>query len=331
MNQVAVTGVGAWPGVDVNETAKVIRDTCIGLPHLAELPERGPGADMIGRTMALISSVSDDFSVETVPTGWQLSRSRGRDIRRADSYLGEDLDVIEAQYADYVGDFKIHLVGPWSLAAEVEGRTGAKLVGDPGVVRELIQALAQTAQHHVAEIQRRIPGANLIFQFDEPHLRDVLRGSVKTQSGWSAYRAIDTQVVQAGLERVREATERTSVVHCCAEDVPFDEIRGAGFNGLSFDVALVGAKANDHIGEHIDSGGFIILGIDPPSVKSGVALLEELRSRIGYGPKEWAQHIKLSPPCDLLDPAGAMSLSDARAKIDLLSKVSREVSDSNDA
>jgi hypothetical protein len=67
-----VTGVGAWPGTDVHEVAVTIRDVCPDFPHLAELPERGPGAEMIGRTMGLISQIASDFSVSTVPTGWRL-------------------------------------------------------------------------------------------------------------------------------------------------------------------------------------------------------------------------------------------------------------------
>ena len=327
MNLVPVTGIGAWPGSDVSETAKLIRDTCLSFPHIAELPERGAGADMIGRTMSLVSAVSEDFSVETIPTGWQLSRGRGRDIRRADSYLGEDLDVFEEVFTDYTGDFKIHVVGPWSLAAEVEGKTGAKLVGDPGVVRDLTQALAQALQLHIADVQRRIPGATLTVQIDEPHLREVLRGSVKTQSGWSAYRAVDTQIVQSGLEIVREAANRRTVVHCCAQDVPFAEIRGAGFDGYSFDVSLVGSAANDWIGERIDAGGFVMLGLAPTSVKAGVAQIEELRARIGFNEEQWNAHVVLTPPCDLID----MSLSEAHAKIDLLNKVSRVISGSEDS
>lgn len=327
MAVVPVTGVGAWPGTEVAETAKIIRDLCVELPHIAEFPKRGPGGDMIGRTMSLISSVSDDFSCETNPTGWRLARSRGRDMRRAESFFGQDLDTYEEIFVDYDGDFKIQLVGPWSLAAEVENALGTKLVGDFGVVRDLTQALAQATKLHVADVQRRLPNARLLVQFDEPHLRDVLNGAVKTQSGWATYRSIDPQVVQSSLAQVRDVVEGKTLVHCCAADVPFAEITGAGFSGYSFDVALVGDKANDWIGERIDAGGFVILGLDPRSVSEGVATVESLQNRIGFSHEVWTSHIVLSPPCDLIE----MSLSDARAKIELLNKVSRAISGSEDS
>ena len=39
------------------------------LPHLPELPARGAGADLIGRTAALLS----DLRVDLQPGGWRLS------------------------------------------------------------------------------------------------------------------------------------------------------------------------------------------------------------------------------------------------------------------
>jgi len=125
-----VTGVGAWPGTDVHEVAVTIRDVCPDFPHLAELPERGPGAEMIGRTMGLISQISSDFSVSTVPTGWRLTSARGKDMLRATSFMSHDLDEIEAVYEGFDGDFKIQVVGPWTLAASIENRSGEKLLRD---------------------------------------------------------------------------------------------------------------------------------------------------------------------------------------------------------
>jgi len=47
--------MGSWPGTDVRETLAVVRDLLAdpgngveGLPYLPELPDRGPGADLVG-------------------------------------------------------------------------------------------------------------------------------------------------------------------------------------------------------------------------------------------------------------------------------------------
>lgn len=319
MRPAAVTGVGAWPGTNVYDVASTIRDVCIGLPHLAELPERGPGAAMIGRTMGLISEVSNDFAVETVPTGWRLTNGRGRDMRRADSFMSNDLDIIEQVYEGYEGDFKIQVVGPWTLAASVEMRSGEMVLRDPGAVRDLTAALAHTVTRHAADVRRRIPKANLLVQFDEPLLKDVLRGSIKTQSGFSAYREVEPVVLGAALKQVGDSHDGQTIVHSCADEIPFDLIRQAGISGISYDVSLVGDKAADHVGEQIDAGGFVVLGVSPSTTKRGIAGVRQVGSRIGYSEEEWNTHIVLSPPCDLID----MSLSDARERMEVLGEVSR--------
>ena len=66
--------------------------SCPQLPHLPELPGRGPGADLVGRTAALLV----DLHVDMQPSGWRLVDRPGMDERRARAYLGEDLDELEA-------------------------------------------------------------------------------------------------------------------------------------------------------------------------------------------------------------------------------------------
>ena len=46
------TGVGSMPGTDPHEAAAVVAGEVPDLPHLVELPGRGPGADLVGRTRA---------------------------------------------------------------------------------------------------------------------------------------------------------------------------------------------------------------------------------------------------------------------------------------
>ena len=47
LDGVGATGVGSMPGTDAREAAKTVTGSLEALPHLAELPARGPGADMI--------------------------------------------------------------------------------------------------------------------------------------------------------------------------------------------------------------------------------------------------------------------------------------------
>lgn len=85
------TGVGSLPGGDAREAAKTVTGSFEDFPFLAELPARGPGADMIGRTLGMLV----DLYAHVEPSGWRISDRPGRDTRRARSWLGEDLDALE--------------------------------------------------------------------------------------------------------------------------------------------------------------------------------------------------------------------------------------------
>jgi Cobalamin-independent synthase, Catalytic domain len=296
----------------------MVRDLCPHLPHLIELPKRGPGADMIGRTMSLLSSISSDLSVETTTTGWRLAQSRGRDMRRADAYLDEDLDVAEESFEGYVGDYKVQLVGPWTLAASVETSSGDKLLTDAGVCREVTEVLTHAVTQHIAEVSKRLPGANMVLQIDEPSLPFVLQGGIKTQSGWGKYSPIESQIVAASLQSVASATQGFSLLHCCARDVPFELIASAGFDAVSIDTSLFGDELFDVIGHAHDLKHRVFLGMNPVSLDAGLAYLSHLARRIGLSAQELANTIALSPPCGLV----SATMSDARERIERLNAVS---------
>ena len=73
--------MGSWPGTDVRETQRGVRSLLAedGLPYLPELPDRGPGADMVGRAAALLV----DLHVDLQPMGWRFVDRPGRDADRA--------------------------------------------------------------------------------------------------------------------------------------------------------------------------------------------------------------------------------------------------------
>src|SRR6202000_2854497 len=87
----SATGIGSMPGTDPAEAARTVVDELPDFPFLPELPARGPGADLIGRTAALLIGIP----VETVPAGWRIAERPGRVMRTAQSMLSSDLDTME--------------------------------------------------------------------------------------------------------------------------------------------------------------------------------------------------------------------------------------------
>jgi hypothetical protein len=87
------------PGADPAEAMRIILGELPGLPHLAELPARGPGAGLTGRTAALLV----DLPVETTPGGWRFTSRPGRDLSRARDLLAADLDALAETAGEYAG------------------------------------------------------------------------------------------------------------------------------------------------------------------------------------------------------------------------------------
>jgi hypothetical protein len=298
----AATGTGSMPGGDAREAAKTVTGTFEDFPFLPELPARGPGADMIGRTAGMLV----ELYARVEPSGWRIGDRPGRDTRRARSWLGEDLDALEEFTQGYEGALKVQAVGPWTLAAHLELRNGEAALSDPGACRDLAASLAEGLRLHLAEVRRRMPGARLVLQLDEPSLTAVLRGQVRTASGYRTHRAADRQIVEATLRDVLGVhTEGPVVIHSCAPDVPFALLRRAGAAAVSFDFSLLTERDDDTIGEAVEAGTRLFAGVvpavdaplsDPAGSVEGVRTLWR---RLGLQPGLLADAVTLTPACGL--------------------------------
>lgn len=258
--------MGSMPGTDPAEAIRIVLGELPDLPFLPELPARGPGADLTGRTAALLV----DMPVETTAGGWRLAARPGRDLRQAAGMMSADLDALEAVAEGYNGIFKIQICGPWTLAATLElSRSVEPALADPGAAADLVGSLAEGIVAHVAAVRHRLPDATLLVQFDEPMLAVVLAGSVPTASGLNRVPAVDASVAAATLGRVLTAAHAPTVVHCCAPEVPFSCITRSGTGAVAFDLSLVRRQQEDAVGEAAESGLGLFVGAVQTSASSG--------------------------------------------------------------
>jgi methionine synthase II (cobalamin-independent) len=321
----AATGIGSLPGIDPVEAAAMVFGELPDLPHLPELPARGAGADLVGRATAVLI----DLPAEIVASGWRLTSRPGRDVRRARDFLAYDLDALEQAAAGWTGPLKLQVAGPWTLAAGIELPTGHRVLTDAGAVRDLATSLAEGLREHLADVQRRVPGASLVLQLDEPSLPAVLTGSLPTASGYGTVRSIEATVVEQWLGEVLSvATEGARVVHCCAADVPVSLLRAAGADAISLDAALVDVGALDDIGTAIDSGMALWLGVVPGTDatvdhRDGLAAVRRVWNTLGFADAEAAQNVVPTPACGL---AGA-SQAYARRALEVVRDVGRALAD----
>jgi methionine synthase II (cobalamin-independent) len=313
------------PGTDAREAAKTAVGALEQLPYLPELPARGPGADMIGRGAGLLV----ELFAQTEPSGWRFTDRPGRDTRRANSWLGEDLDALEEFTQGYRGALKVQAVGPWTLAASIELKHGEKALSDAGACRYIAESLTEGLRRHLADVRRRVPGAQVVLQLDEPSLPAVLAAEVRTASGFQRLRAVDRQVAEERLRGVIRALDAPVVVHCCAPAVPIPLLRRAGVAGVSLDFSLLTDRADDDLGEAIEAGTSILAGVvpstdlgmsDPAGSVQGVRTLWR---RLGLAPELLGRRVLVTPTCGL---AGA-SPAYARKALSLSARAAQSLVD----
>jgi methionine synthase II (cobalamin-independent) len=230
-------------------------------------------------------------------------------MRRGVSWLAEDVDRMELELAGFAGRVKVQVTGPWTLAAGVEAVRGTRLVADAGACADLAAALAEAVAEHVAMIGRRIPGAQVVVQVDEPALPIVMAGHIRTPSGRGALRVPEVPELVSGLATVAAAARGAgavlTVAHCCDRDVPFDVLRRAGLEAVAIDTELVGQSADEALGAWWDAGGVVVLGAVPSldaerlGPETVARRVMGLWSRIGFGIADVGDRTWLSPACGL--------------------------------
>ncbi|AVT41432.1 methionine synthase [Plantactinospora sp. BB1] len=294
------------PGTDIAEAQRIVLGE-LPVPHLPELPARGPGADLVGRSAGLLV----DLPVELYAARWRIAGRPGRDLRQALDLLERDLDQMTEQAGEFTGTFKVQAAGPLTLAANVELPVGGWMLRDPGAVRDLTESLADGLRGYVAQVRRRLPRATVLLQLDEPALPAVLAGRIPTESGLGAYRPVESGTATGLLRTVVSTVDAPVVLHCCAPDVPLDLVRSTGAVAVALDLALVDRL--DPVGEAIDAGLGLFAGAAPtlppqggrgPSSAQVADRVRQLWDRLGFPRARLAEQVVVTPACGLAGATG---------------------------
>ena len=303
------SGVGSLPGSDPAEAVRLVVGELPDFPHLPELPGRGAGADMIGRSAALLV----DLSVDLTPAGWRLVPRPGIDQRRAREFLDRDLDALYDVAGGYRGPLKLQAAGPWTLAAGLERTRGDRAVVDAGARRDLAQSLVEGLAAHVAAVAARVPGATVLVQLDEPSVPAVLQGGLPTVSGFGKLAAVESHVVEQELADLVRRLAVPVVLHCCAPRMPMELFRAAGAAAISFDLGLV--QDLDAVGTAIEAGTHLLPGVVPgtdaplPAAKATASRVQAWWRELGFAPEQLAAAVTLTPACGMAGATPAYARS----------------------
>ncbi len=324
----SATGIGSLPGAEPLDATRLVFEALPELPHLPELPGRGPAADMVGRAVALLL----EMPVDLQPSGWRLVDRPGADLRRARSLLAQDLDALEEGADGYTGPLKLQVTGPWTVAAAVEKHRGDKVLSDHGARRDLAASLTEGLIAHVAEVGRRVPGAHVLLQLDEPTLPAVLGGGVPTISGFGRLRVVDEAEARRVLRAVVDAVGVPVVLHCCAADPPLDLFRTAGAVGISFDLTQMRTDRDEvlePLAAAVEAGLGLLAGVVPTtprhpkssevtgSVGGTRQAVATLWRRLGQPADELAARVAITPTCGLAGASPAYARAAMRRSRDV--------------
>lgn len=330
----AATGIGSWPGTSPRQAAEIVVGELHTMPHLVELPARGIGADMIGRAGALLV----DIGIDTVPRGYRIASGRSSVVRRAVSLLNEDLDAFEEAWENAglrggTRTVKVQAPGPITLAAQLELAGGHRAITDVGAVRDLAASLGEGMARHRAEVARRLD-ASVVVQFDEPLLTAALEGRLTGVTSLTPVHPVDEPVAIGLIDDCIATTGAESVLHSCAADLPWNMLQRSSIHALSVDVSTLTAADLDGIGEFVESGRTVLLGVvpaTPPAVRPSFEEVAKgaaaVTDRLGFSRSVLRERIGVTPACGL---AGATP-EWARIAIELAQKAADVFAEDPDA
>jgi len=294
------------------------------LPHLVELPARGVGADMIGRAGALLV----DISIDTVPRGYRIATGRSSAARRAVSFLDEDVDALEEAWekAGLRGTsraVKVQAPGPITLAAHLELPNGHRAITDSGALRDLAASLAEGLAVHRAELARRLD-VPVVVQFDEPTLPAALAGRLSGASTLNIVHPVDESLVVTLYDECVGTVGGEVALHCCAAGLPWKALQRSAIHAVSVDLGTLTPTDLDGIGEFLESGRAVMLGVIPttapaqtPSPEQVAGSAASVTDRLGFSRTTLRERMGVTPACGLAGATAAW----ARTAIGLAQKV----------
>lgn len=324
-----VTGIGSLPGTDPREAAATVVGE-LEVPFLPELPNRGIGADMIGRGAGLLVDMGFDVST----TGYRIGVPDGRVARLTADLLERDLDAFEEAYEVARrrggGLVKTQVAGPLTLAAGLELPNGHRVARDRGAMRDVAASLAEGLREHVADLRRRL-GADVVLQLDEPSMWSVVNGTVPALTKLDPIRAVPAPEAAELLASVIEALHDAGapvLVHLCGR-IAWDVVRRVPVDGALLDATRLAVPDYEGFGELAESRTVVGLGLVPtvPGRRSPADLAApalRLYDEVGLPRRDLAR-ATVTPVCGSPGSPGIRPILDACKEIrDVLAESSVE-------
>jgi methionine synthase II (cobalamin-independent) len=169
-----------------------------------------------------------------------------------------------------------------------------------------------------------------VVQLDEPSLPAALAGRLTGVTSFSPVHPVDESLAQGLLDECVATVGGDVALHCCAPDLPWKMLQRSGLGAISVDVATLSAADLDGIGEFVESGRVVMLGVipiqapeRPPSPHEVAKVASSITDRLGFSREVLRDRTGVTPACGL---AGATAQW-ARTAVELAQKVADEIAE----
>ena len=102
------------------------------------------------------------------------------------------------------------------------------------------------------------------------------------------------------------------VVHCCATDLPWKALQRSSIQAVSVDVSVLAPTDLDGIGEFVESGRTVLLGVvpttapvKPPAVEEVARAAAAVTDRLGFARAVLRDRVGITPACGLAGATAA--------------------------
>lgn len=309
--------LGALPGTDLIAAADVIAGETGDCRTIPRLPARGLGFDPVGFCCALFP----ELPIDRGPRSWRLTARPQLISRQLWDHSARDSDVLEAEWGSAGGyTVQLSVLGPWSLATEIELTTGHRALTDTGAVTDIAEIYAHRIALKLNELQRRFNAAVRVLIL-EPHLGAIATGQVPGTSDFDKIAKLSDQQLGQLLHRVvaqlRENSEAEIYLGSVGVYPQIQALSIAEADGLVVSrSAIAGTMMLDACGELLAAGLRLGIGCvqldDDTSAEAMATDLLKLIGELGLAPDILAKQIDITCsqqlyPGTLLNAAHALS------------------------
>jgi len=253
--------LSALPGTDLVLAADVISGETNACRTIPRLPARGLGFDPVGYCCALLP----ELPITAGPRSWQLSARPQLVSRRLWDHSSRDFDVLEQHWGTAGGyGLQLAVLGPWSLAAEIELANGHRAVTDAGALRDMAEIYSHRMALTLSHLSTRF-NAQPRIMITEPQVAALIAGKIPGTSDFDPIAAISEQKIGQLLHQVvaqiRQTISAEIYLAGGQKQPPIEALKIAAADGLMINLsAITGNSMLDACGEVLAEGSRLCLG-----------------------------------------------------------------------